>query len=120
MSRCEADEAIAAGARGDHAVRPATPPRPGADPVAAAHLRGAPAPGAAEGHGPRSRWSSRSGDAREVHHIALLLGYGAAAVNPYLVLESAEDLARQALLADVTPAKAVRNTCTRWARACSR
>ncbi|WP_329812877.1 glutamate synthase central domain-containing protein, partial [Streptomyces sp. GSL17-113] len=25
-----------------------------------------------------------SGDAREVHHIALLIGYGAAAVNPYL------------------------------------
>ena len=35
-----------------------------------------------------------SGDAREVHHIALLLGYGAGAVNPYLVLESAEDLVR--------------------------
>ena len=34
-----------------------------------------------------------SGDAREVHHVALLLGYGAGAVNPYLALESAEDLA---------------------------
>ncbi len=33
-----------------------------------------------------------SGDAREVHHIALLLGYGASAVNPYLVFESIEDL----------------------------
>ena len=51
-----------------------------------------------------------SGDAREVHHIALLLGYGAGAVNPYLVLESAEDLARHGLLGDVTPAKAVKNT----------
>ncbi len=29
-----------------------------------------------------------SGDAREVHHVALLLGYGAGAVNPYLALES--------------------------------
>jgi len=51
-----------------------------------------------------------SGDAREVHHIALLLGYGAGAVNPYLVLESAEDLARHGLLGDVTPAKAIKNT----------
>src|SRR4051794_22921765 len=32
------------------------------------------------------------GDAREVHHIALLVGYGAAAVNPYLAFESVEDL----------------------------
>ena len=33
-----------------------------------------------------------SGDAREVHHVALLIGYGAAAVNPYLAFESIEDL----------------------------
>ena len=32
------------------------------------------------------------GDAREVHHMALLLGYGAAAVNPYLAFETIEDL----------------------------
>lgn len=35
-----------------------------------------------------------AGDVREVHHIALMIGYGATAVNPYLALESAEDLAR--------------------------
>ncbi len=51
-----------------------------------------------------------SGDAREVHHVALLLGYGAGAVNPYLVLESAEDLARNGLLGDVTGDKAIKNT----------
>ena len=28
------------------------------------------------------------GDAREVHHMALLLGYGAGAINPYLAIES--------------------------------
>ena len=33
-----------------------------------------------------------AGDVREVHHVALLLGYGAAAVNPYLAMESVEDL----------------------------
>ena len=33
-----------------------------------------------------------SGDCREVHHVAVLIGYGAAAVNPYLAFESVEDL----------------------------
>ncbi|MFV0493767.1 glutamate synthase large subunit [Mycobacterium sp.] len=33
-----------------------------------------------------------SGDAREVHHMALLIGCGAAAVNPYLVFESIEEM----------------------------
>jgi len=51
-----------------------------------------------------------SGDAREVHHVALLLGYGAGAVNPYLVLESAEDLSRHGLIGDVSPQKAIKNT----------
>lgn len=35
-----------------------------------------------------------AGDVREVHHVALLVGYGAAAVNPYLAMESVEDLVR--------------------------
>nr|ADI17873.1 glutamate synthase domain 2 [uncultured Chloroflexi bacterium HF0200_06I16] len=34
-----------------------------------------------------------SGDAREVHHFALLIGYGAGAVNPYLALATVNDLA---------------------------
>ncbi len=33
-----------------------------------------------------------AGDVREVHHVALLLGYGATAVNPYLAMETIEDL----------------------------
>src|SRR4029079_15967007 len=33
-----------------------------------------------------------SADAREVHHCALLLGYGAGAVNPYLAFETLEDM----------------------------
>ena len=36
-----------------------------------------------------------SGDAREVHHCALLLGYGAGAVNPYLAFETLDDMIRQ-------------------------
>jgi glutamate synthase (NADPH/NADH) large chain len=35
-----------------------------------------------------------TGDAREVHHVALLLGYGAGAVNPYLAFETLDDLVR--------------------------
>ncbi|SBS77612.1 Glutamate synthase (NADPH) large chain [uncultured Mycobacterium sp.] len=50
-----------------------------------------------------------SGDAREVHHIALLIGYGAAAVNPYLAFESIEDLIREGELTGIDAATAVRN-----------
>ncbi|KGM14341.1 glutamate synthase large subunit [Cellulomonas bogoriensis] len=50
-----------------------------------------------------------AGDVREVHHVALLIGYGAAAVNPYLAMESVEGLARDGSLGDVTPEQAVAN-----------
>ena len=50
-----------------------------------------------------------SGDAREVHHIALLLGYGAAAVNPYLAFETIEDMISQGAVTGIEPAKAIRN-----------
>ncbi|WP_432898926.1 glutamate synthase large subunit [Micromonospora matsumotoense] len=50
-----------------------------------------------------------SGDCREVHHAAVLIGYGAAAVNPYLAFESVEDMIATGALAGVEPAKAVRN-----------
>ncbi|RXW33584.1 glutamate synthase large subunit [Propioniciclava flava] len=50
-----------------------------------------------------------AGDVREVHHVALLIGYGAAAVNPYLVFESAEDLARREMFVTVDPETAVKN-----------
>jgi glutamate synthase (NADPH/NADH) large chain len=50
-----------------------------------------------------------SGDCREVHHAAVLLGYGAAAVNPYLAFESVEDLIAAGGLPTVDRASAVRN-----------
>ncbi|MFD7032439.1 glutamate synthase large subunit [Streptomyces sp. NPDC059917] len=51
-----------------------------------------------------------AGDVREVHHVALLIGYGAAAVNPYLAMESVEDLLRAGtFLADLEPEQAIRN-----------
>jgi glutamate synthase (NADPH) large chain len=50
-----------------------------------------------------------TGDAREVHHVALLIGYGAAAVNPYLAMETVEDLARDGSLGALEPVKAGHN-----------
>jgi len=50
-----------------------------------------------------------SGEVREVHHVALLVGFGASAVNPYLAMESAEDLVRQGVITGITPEKAVAN-----------
>src|SRR6185437_15384092 len=49
------------------------------------------------------------GDCREVHHAAVLLGYGAAAVNPYLAFETVDDLIATGTLAGMDPRAAVRN-----------
>jgi len=43
-----------------------------------------------------------SGEPREVHHIACLLGYGAGAVNPYLLFESLDGLAASGELPKTT------------------
>ncbi len=50
-----------------------------------------------------------TGDAREVHHVALLIGYGAAAVNPYLALDSIDDMIAGGHLEGVTPRQARRH-----------
>ena len=50
-----------------------------------------------------------TGDAREVHHMALLIGYGAAAVNPYLALDTIDDMISEGLLEGVSPRQARRN-----------
>jgi glutamate synthase (NADPH/NADH) large chain len=50
-----------------------------------------------------------AGDAREVHHMALLVGFGAAAVNPYLAFETIEDMIRHGIIEGVPSRKAVRN-----------
>ena len=50
-----------------------------------------------------------AGDARECHHLALLIGYGAAAVCPYLAIQSVEDMARRGMLDGVTTRKAAAN-----------
>ncbi|MEV2233363.1 glutamate synthase large subunit [Streptomyces phaeochromogenes] len=51
-----------------------------------------------------------AGDVREVHHVALLIGFGAAAVNPYLAMESVEDLVRAGtFLPGMESEQAIRN-----------
>jgi glutamate synthase (ferredoxin) len=50
-----------------------------------------------------------SGEPREVHHFALLIGYGIGAINPYLAMESLDDMIHQGMLTTVDHAKAVKN-----------
>ena len=55
------------------------------------------------------------GDAREVHHMALLIGFGAGAINPYLAFESIEDMISADegrglhQMGGIDPVKAVKN-----------
>ena len=41
-----------------------------------------------------------SGDAREVHHMAMLIGFGAGAINPYMAFESISDMIDRGVIAD--------------------
>jgi glutamate synthase domain-containing protein 2/glutamate synthase domain-containing protein 1/glutamate synthase domain-containing protein 3 len=50
-----------------------------------------------------------SGEPREVHHFALLIGYGAGAINPYLAFETLDDMIRQGIVKNVDHKKAVKN-----------
>ena len=47
------------------------------------------------------------GDAREVHHFALLLGYGAGTINPYVAFETLDDMIRQGLISGIDHDEAV-------------
>jgi glutamate synthase (ferredoxin) len=50
-----------------------------------------------------------SGEPREVHHFALLIGYGCGAVNPYLAFETLDDMIRQGLLTGIDHKTACKN-----------
>lgn len=50
-----------------------------------------------------------AGDAREVHHIALLIGFGAAAVNPYLALDTIDDMLAEGMISGVSQRQARAN-----------
>ncbi|MGA7952261.1 MAG: glutamate synthase large subunit [Gloeobacterales cyanobacterium] len=50
-----------------------------------------------------------SGEPREVHHYATLIGYGCGAINPYLAFETLDDMIRQGLLVDMDHKTACKN-----------
>ncbi len=50
-----------------------------------------------------------SGDAREVHHMAALIGFGAAAINPYMAFESVEDMLDRHVITGMDREKALSN-----------
>lgn len=60
-------------------------------------------------NGTRTRMSIllESGEPREIHHFAMLIGYGVSAINPYLVFESIDDMIRTGLIHGVEYKKAV-------------
>jgi glutamate synthase (NADPH/NADH) large chain len=114
--RAEVSAAITGGARfiilSDRRPAPGTP---GPEDGALAPIPSLLLTGAVHHHLIRAKTRARTGlitetgDARECHHIALLIGYGAAAVCPYLVISSAADLARRGVVESVTARRAAAN-----------
>ena len=49
-----------------------------------------------------------SGEPREVHHFALLIGYGCSAINPYLAYETLDDMIHEGMLPDTDHKTAVK------------
>ena len=49
-----------------------------------------------------------SGEPREVHHFALLIGYGCSAINPYLAYETVDDLIKEGLLTNTDHKTAIK------------
>jgi glutamate synthase (ferredoxin) len=50
-----------------------------------------------------------TGEAREVHHFSLLIGYGCSAINPYLAFETIDDMIREGLLVKIDHKSACKN-----------
>ncbi|MBD2257638.1 glutamate synthase large subunit [Pseudanabaena sp. FACHB-2040] len=103
-----ADKAIASGTSliilSDREMNPAQAPIPALLAVSGLHhhlIR----------HGTRTRVGLvlESGEPREVHHFAVLIGYGCCAINPYLAFESIDSLIQQGLLVDTDYPTACKN-----------
>ncbi len=62
-----------------------------------------------EGIRTRTTLVVETAEAREVHHFALLVGYGATAVNPYLAFETIAEMAASGMLEGVDPEEAAKN-----------
>ncbi len=50
-----------------------------------------------------------TGEAREVHHFSLLIGYGCSAINPYVAFETIDDMIREGLLVKIDHKTACKN-----------
>ncbi len=50
-----------------------------------------------------------TGEAREVHHFSLLIGYGASVINPYVAFETIDDMIKEGLLTGIDHKKACQN-----------
>ena len=63
------------------------------------------------GQGTRTKVSIivESGEPRDIHHLCMLIGYGADAINPYLVYATIEDFYHNGKLADLDLSKAIKN-----------
>jgi len=103
-----ASEAVAAGFNililSDRGVGPKTAPIPSLLATAGVHhhlVR--------EGTRTRCALVVESGDAREVHHVSLLLGYGAGVVNPYVAFETIDDMIEHGLLTGIDREKAIQH-----------
>ncbi|AZA11823.1 glutamate synthase large subunit [Corynebacterium gerontici] len=53
-----------------------------------------------------------SGDAREVHHLAMLISFGADAINPYMAFETIDELRMKGQLGELSLDEACRNYIT--------
>ncbi|MCX6480572.1 MAG: glutamate synthase-related protein, partial [Mycobacterium sp.] len=106
--RAEASKAIAGGARililSDRESNMTMAPIPSLLSVAAVHH-----------HLVRERTRTQvglvveSGDAREVHHMAMLIGFGAGAINPYMAFESISDMIDRGVITGIDRDKALSN-----------
>jgi glutamate synthase (NADPH/NADH) large chain len=50
-----------------------------------------------------------TGEAREVHHFSLLIGYGCSAINPYVAFETMDDMIREGVLVNIDHQTACKN-----------
>jgi len=62
-----------------------------------------------EGLRTRASLVLETGEAREVHHFSLLIGYGCSAINPYVAFEAIDDMIREGLLPKVDHKTACKN-----------
>ncbi|PZD72704.1 Ferredoxin-dependent glutamate synthase 1 [Acaryochloris thomasi RCC1774] len=104
----QADEAIAAGASliilSDRNLNATNAPIPALLAVAGLHHHLTRA-------GTRTRVGLvlESGEPREVHHYAVLIGYGCGAINPYMAFETIHDMIAQGLMVNIEPKVACKN-----------